>query len=978
MFGKLSVYLLLLLLSALSGCGGSGSGGSDSGGPGSDIQSAATALWMLGLSDTQASHGAPQMSFNAGGDGIAVCSVTSGTEAKLLYAGYAAASDSWSAEQVLSGSVVGTVSHLQVASNGADFIAAWSWTDARGHGGVDAAIYSNGAWATPISLGDVVDSITVSTLAIASNGSGFAVVWDVYTGAVKNIYGAVFDGSAWQSTSQLDAATSGFSSTPVIASNGSGYAVVWNQQSSVGSAYGIYSRVYSSGAWGSQRMFTVPANTAAAYLPSIASNGQGYVTAWFQGNDVGAVIYSGNSWGSVMAIDNLSASAYGVRAVASGSNYAVGWYQAESGIQQVFTNIYDNGSGVWQGSVKLSMATSTGSAYAPVMAANGNGFAALWLQSDGTETRIMTSVYTDPVWSMGEYLSDAGQTLGRINLTATAGGYAAFWVDSNNSVYADIYSSGLWGGSSRIDGDESGTIATDLYFPYATSGDIVYFAWQLSSDSDVSPRLNVYKPAGGWGTAFNMVSGSYHGSARVVKLLRAADGGRAAIWIQYDHGNSSLYASVFVNDSWSTPVKLGEKLLNSINFGYDIVPYGAAAGTGFAASWAAGDGTNNNIYAAVYQNGAWSTATVLDNAGSEVPRPRIAAAGDGYAVTWSRIVNGKGNIYVSLYKNGTWNVATGVDAPTNHSYYPNVVSNGSDYLVAWYQNTGSNSYSDLYASVYDGMQWSSAAAVDEAANTNDIGVNFGMFQLTSNGSGYALAWYQPTTSSGEQRLFAAIYNGAAWGAVTEVDDSGINHPANNARIVSSGGGYALSWDQQNDSDGGFENIYASVYTGGTWSAAAALDDPNLGAAAEKPRIAGDGSGYMVAWKQSNGGDNSVFTARYDGAWGAVTLVDDVVGNGTAYDPEIASNGTSYTLSWAQDSGGVAKVYAKRYGNGAWGQAYILSDATVSGDAGDPIIIPDGDKYLAAWTQAAKSGDPIVRHVWASRDFASDATSSALH
>lgn len=972
---KSSLFLLLAAV-LLSGCGSGGGGG----GSGSFSPSVVAALRILGLADTQASHGAPQMGFNGNGDGLAVWSVTSGTETKLLYSRYDAAADSWSAEQVLDGSVAGTVNKFRVASNGTDFIVAWSWNDTRGHSGVDAAIYAGGAWAGPTRLDDAVGSQAINTLSIASNGSGYGVAWVGNNGATNNIYGAVYEGGAWQGATQLDTAVAGLSDSAVIASNGSGYAVAWSELPSGGGAvYRIFAQVYANGAWAGQQQLSDLLNTAPAYTPSIASNGQGYATAWYQGNDVNAVLYAGSSWGSVTAIDSsaVTGAPYAVKLAASGADYAAAWYQVDGSTDQVFTSIYD--SGFWQVSVKLSSATSTGSAYAPVLAANGNGFAAVWLQTDGTTTRLMASVYANPAWSPAIYLSDPGQTPGRYSLAATTGGYAAFWVDSNNSVYADIYGSGVWGGSSRIDDAVGGNISPDVFFPSAVSGDKVYFAWQLSSNSEAVPRINVYLPAGGWGAGFNPASGAYYGSARVVKLLRAADGGRAAIWIQYDHGNSSLYASVYANDSWSTPVKLGEQLLNNINFGYDIVPYGAAGASGFAATWAAGDGTNDYVYAAVYRNGAWSTATVLDNSASEVPRPRIAAAGDGYAVTWSRMVNGKGNIYVSLYKNGAWNVATAVDAPTDHSYYPNVVSNGGGYLVAWYQNTGSNSYTDLYAAVYDGTQWSAAAAVDDTANTNDIGVNFGMFQLASNGGGYALAWYQPTSSSGDQRLFASIYDGSAWGAITQVDDPAINHRVLDAAIIASGGGYAMSWDQQNDSDGGYANIYASVYAGGAWSTAAALDDAGLSAAAEKPQIAGDGSGgYMVSWRQADGGNDNVYAARYEGTWGAATLVNDATGNGAAFAPQIACNGVSYTVSWAQESGGVAKIYARRYGGGAWGQAAMLSDATVSGDAGDPVIIADGDKYLAAWTQAAKSGDPIVRHVWATRDFVSDATSSALH
>jgi hypothetical protein len=258
--------------------------------------------------------------------------------------------------------------------------------------------------------------------------------------------------------------------------------------------------------------------------------------------------------------------------------------------------------------------------------------------------------------------------------------------------------------------------------------------------------------------------------------------------------SKDLFTNVYSSGSWSkdgggdpTPWLIGSSSPSH--------PSIASNGSGYAVSWVQVDGSNTSIYANVFDTGTWSQGgTLLEHSAGNADYPSIASNGSSYAVTWQQFDSGGPNssIYANIYSNGTWSVdRTLLESSVNTALSPRIASNGSTYAVAWYQYDGNGPYS-IYANIFSNGTWSTGGTLIERGSQYAHSPS-----IASDGSGYAVSWTQYDGTN--YRVYANIYSANAWqtdGTLIQTDPIF----AYTSMIVSNGNKYSICWMQQDPGD----------------------------------------------------------------------------------------------------------------------------------------------------------------------------------
>lgn len=385
--------------------------------------------------------------------------------------------------------------------------------------------------------------------------------------------------------------------------------------------------------------------------------------------------------------------------------------------------------------------------------------------------------------------------------------------------------------------------------------------WQENSGPSVRLLYSLYTP-GAWQPEAELTQGG--------KYAGAATNG-TTFMVAYQK-NGMLYFRIY-DGSWGA-----ETLVSGTN--YSISPVIVSNGTGYAVAWVEWESPTYNLYANIYNGSAWDGPALIDAGANFVNSPRIASNGAGYAVTWYQNDGTENSIYANIYNGSAWGGAILLENSDFYSNYPQIASNGTGYGVTWQQYDGSNY--NIYANIYNGTSWGGATPVE---NSNNYPV---APQIASNGVGYAVAWSQYDSAAFTYSIYANIYNGGAWGTAALVESLGFY--ADSPRIASNGTGYAVTWIQD---DGAVDNIHANIHDGIAWGGAALIESG--AGSAGTPFIVRKGPGYAAVWEQPGSGDaSSLFIALYGTGWSTETSLVSGTHRSASTDPALATNSTGTT------------------------------------------------------------------------------------
>ena len=447
----------------------------------------------------------------------------------------------------------------------------------------------------------------------------------------------------------------------------------------------------------------------------------------------------------------------------------------------------------------------------------------------------------------------------------------------------------------------------------ATATDPNVEQWYLAicKDNAVTPGDDAAPTCNqGWGTA-GLIETDDSGTAWNPQIASDPSGNMIAVWHQAD-GWYNIYANRYVAGSgWS-----GRELIEASGAGNAFSPQIASDPSGnMIAVWYQSDGTRNNVYANRYTpSGGWAGRELIeadDAGGAQTPQIASDSSGNMVAV-WYQSDGTRDNIWANRYTAGIgWGAAQLIETNSSvDAQKPQIASDSSGNMMAvWEQSDGVLRH--IWANRYTyGVGWGTAGLIE------DITWDAEAPQIASDPSGNMIAvWVQ--YDSIQYNIYANRYVvGSGWGTAgpIEVDDAGV---AQKPQIASdSSGNMVAVWQQ---SDGTHFNIYTNRYTpSGGWAGRVLIETGDTDAYI--PRVSVDPSGNAIAvWYQPSGGYDSIWANRYTvgGVWGAAGLIE-TDNAGAASLPQIASDPAGNMAAvWYQTDGIRNNIWANRYSAGSW-------------------------------------------------------------
>ena len=271
-----------------------------------------------------------------------------------------------------------------------------------------AARAVGGAWSAPTPVDAGAGSGNAEGAPQVATRSGVALaVWAQGTGTRARIYGARFDGAAWQPAAALDTGAGlgpGDSPQAGMTAADAGV-VVWRQLEGAGSGrYRVYGARLTAGAWSAPALLDTPAAGALgdAATPALAvdATSGSAAAAWSQSAAGGrrriyAARLVGDLWGAATALDAATGVGDSVSpsvALRTAGDGICAWYGYDLADSHYKVYASSLSGGTW--SAPIVIGPATGIPLIGTTAAGDN--LAVWYQNDGTRDRIVSAPEDHP------------------------------------------------------------------------------------------------------------------------------------------------------------------------------------------------------------------------------------------------------------------------------------------------------------------------------------------------------------------------------------------------------------------------------------------------------------------------------------------------------------------------------------------------------------------------------------------------------
>jgi hypothetical protein len=652
---------------------------------------------------------------------------------------------------------------------------------------------------------------------------------------------------------------------------------------------------------------------------------------------------------------------------ASGNGIAIWETGKELGVKLVYS-LYDASGGTWSNEAVLASVAEayTLTSFNYSVASNASGFAVTWEAHAGTnDDHLYAKVYSNGAWSAIMRIDNVDTTyVNSHKLAAASDGYLVVW-DQNQNIYSSAYANGAWSAPSQ-----SPAPFNSRTLGLASNGSGYLLAYCTFVYTSCTSAVSSVAYTGAWGQPV-VVDASTTGTAQV----EIASNGSNYMMIMDDSG---LYSSLYSSSSWSVPALLAstayQSHLKSNGSGY-AVAYSTAS------FWSSGA-----IYTNLFDGATWGGPQLVESVNSTMSNLVLASSGTDYGVSWRSTSSGIKDLRAAVISSGIPQAAVAVEGSVQQVTHATVAGTGSGFALAWVQydgvatekvytsvltNTGLSAQSSLLQMAHDSPASSAVFAINASGQRVavwtqeyfDPGYNplypsslyttglfasvynagaWGTAQLlrkygvdpiiVSDGQSFLVAYHSVSSPGGD--LYANVYKNSAWGTEKYLGGS-----VYDKYVATSNNGYAVVWEQYSPATD--RGTYAHIYdeTAG-WDASLVRLDNTTGSA-YLSRPASNGSGYAVAWRES---DSSLPLYNYASIYDSSTKVwtRTLMVEGQTSGPTVASNGTGYAVAWNDITAG--QVLARIFDSGVWQTAARLDNGT----AAYPRLVSNGTGYAAAW------------------------------
>ena len=715
--------------------------------------------------------------------------------------------------------------------------------------------------------------------------------------------------------------------------------------------------------------------------------GNGFAV-WSQGNNIVARRYTASTatWSAEVTLDSNTNTAYvptlGIDR--DTGDAVVAWVQSDGAANSLYVRSYNAAANTW-GTVQLlesanGVVPAGGDALSASMA-NGNAVVT-WIQNDGSANSVYMARMVNGSWTSPALLEST-------NDTAT---WPRVAIDANGNAMA------LWRQFSPSDGEYR------IHSRYWNAASQALSAIQLlDGDGDRQPRVafdadgNAFavwgggtqvrrfdKAAGQWSPQISLQNGTGDGST--AELSVDAAGNALVAWLESDGTAISVYARRFdaASGTWSAAALL--ETLNTNASTDHFLSVSLVGGEGIVA-WLHNGASVTEAYAARLSNGVWGAATLLETRSD--PTGDISAAVDMYGnatVVWVQADSHARSIYRAQYvgpyyvvpTGATWqsvaNTLYGVNSPEAGSALQAAMGGGAlsagirlsglpttlsvaSTVPAYYTVRAGDTWAHIASAVYGTADVNAISALRTALGNPalvtglELVVPANVFYTTSASYTAPLNYSATSTSLSQSYNLnsgAVTIPPVAWSAAAllEADNAEANSPQ--LSFDAAGNGIAV-WAQGNDII--MRRFVAST---GTWSVPVTLDANTNEAHAPTLSIDRQTGNAVVAWVQSDGVQESLYTRSYNAStntWSTVQLLENSAGAVDRW-PQGASislMGEHAAVVWMQDDGVTNSVYLSRLQNGAW-TAPALLDATDEDALHPQVSVDASGNTTVLWRQ----------------------------
>lgn len=596
---------------------------------------------------------------------------------------------------------------VDIAAGPGGYLAVWQ--DSRGSNGTDifaTRISPTGEVLDPMGIAICTASGNQTDPAVAWNGKQYLVVWTDRQTSLSHIYGARVqpNGEVVDKQGMLLSSTNGTQAYPDVASDGSGWQVVWQQQ--ITGSLDIYGvRVSGDGLVG--RIYGLATGTGDEDYPSVAWNGSTFLLVWRDnrtqsttGTDIygcrvgrngiglpGTAVISCDSTGSVgVTGDQLSP-----QVCSFGSTFMVVWEDRRTGTSKIYASRVDSTpKSIDRNGILVS--DSTGAQESPSVAYDGTRLLVAWRSSSDLLVR-------------GARVSTSGSVLDPNGRSISSG-------RANSSGVSVCANGAFMVGWSNLTPGNSDVLVT----PVSGSGVPTYPAGLVASlglydQRDYAVAYNGSEYAVVWAQTTN--GASHVWGARLsrngtlltpnpVSITLNVGGTQSQPDIAW---NGTNYLLVWAHDSGAGLDIKGCRLRSDLS-SVDAVPITicsatedqarpcvASGGGAFLVAWE--DSRNaispyyyTDIFGALVSSGGSVTplpAAVSLGAANQL-KPRAASDGSAYLVVWEDYRAGYSRVYgTKVTSAGVVQHTSGIAFPQT-SYIetkPQVCFGGGNYFVVW-------------------------------------------------------------------------------------------------------------------------------------------------------------------------------------------------------------------------------------------------------------------------------------------------------
>lgn len=264
----------------------------------------------------------------------------------------------------------------------------------------------------------------------------------------------------------------------------------------------------------------------------------------------------------------------------------------------------------------------------------------------------------------------------------------------------------------------------------------------------------------------------------------------------------------------------------------------------------------------------------------------LSSNGDGYAFTWT-----EGKIYASSFTfTGDWVIKEWVQQTTTATTgQPILIAHGSNYVASYLQTDSDGS--NLYAALYNGSAWGAWKTLDlPSLSSSPTGI-----QLATSPSGIAAVWQQADVN--ELNIYANVYSGLAWQTTPLILDS-LAGPTGLPTVASNNSGHMAIWKQQEAGPTSPYSVYANFHDKNTWLSTAALLEQGAESVTSEPRITAVADRFAATWLQKQAGVNDVIVATAtSNVWIDPVIVDTT--SADVFTPTITHGLNYFSLAWRQ-------------------------------------------------------------------------------